>query len=96
MKLRRFGINNDVITWIGSFLSNRTQRVVLEGEDSEPCSVMSGVPQCSVLGPFLSLLYISDMHYMVMSNIRLFADDPIMYLTFSNQTHCQALQSDLS
>ena len=53
LKLHRFGINTDVITWIGSFLSNRTQRVVLEGEesDSDTCPVMSGVPQGSVLDP---------------------------------------------
>ena len=45
LKLHRLGINKDVITWIGSFLSGRTQRVVLEGEESESCPVMSGVPQ---------------------------------------------------
>ena len=96
LKLHRFGINNDVITWIGSFLSNRTQRVVLEGEESDICPVMSGVPQGSVLGPCLFLLYINDMPDMIESNIRLFADDTIMYLTVSNQADCQALQSDLS
>ena len=96
LKLHRFGINNDVITWIGSFLSNRTQRVVLEGEESDICPVMSGVPQGSVLGPCLFLLYINDMLDMIESNIRLFADGTIMYLTVSNQADCQALQSDLS
>ena len=96
LKLHRFGINKDVITWIGSFLSNRTQRVVLGGEESDPCPVMSGVPQGSVLGPCLFLLYINDMPDMIQSNIRLFADDTIMYLTVSNQTDCQALQADLN
>ena len=48
-KLHRFGINNDVITCIGFFISKRTQRVVLEGEESDTCPVMSGVPQGSVL-----------------------------------------------
>ena len=57
LKLQRFGINNDVITWIGSFLSNRTQRVVLESEESDTCPVMSSVPQGSVLGPCLFLLF---------------------------------------
>ena len=46
LKLPRFGINNDVITWIGSFLSNRTQRVVLEGVESDTCPVMSGGLVC--------------------------------------------------
>ena len=57
---------------------------------------MSGVPQGSVLGPCLFLLYINDMPDMIQSNIRLFVDDTIMYLTVSNQTDCQALQADLS
>ena len=81
LKLHRFGMNNDVITGIGSFLSNRTQRVVLEGEESDTCPVMSGVPQGSVLGPSLILLYINDMRDMIESNISLFADNTIMYLT---------------
>ena len=82
LKLHRFGINKDVITWIGSFLSNRTQRVVLGGEESDPCPVMSGVPHGSVLGPCLFLLYINDMPDMIQSNIRLFADNTLMYLMF--------------
>ena len=68
---------------------------MLEGEESDICPVMSGVPQGSVLGPCLFLLYINDMPDMIESNIRLF-DDTIMYLTVSNQADCQALQSDLS
>ena len=96
LKLHRLGINKDVITWIGSFLSGRTQRVVLEGEESESCPVMSGVPQGSVLGPCLFLLYINDMPDTIQSNIRLFADDTIMYLTVSNQTDCHTLQNDLT
>ena len=96
LKLHRFGINKDAISWIGSFLSNRMQRVVLDGEESDSCSVMSGVPQGSVLGPCLFLLYINDMPDMIRSDIRLFADDTIMYLTVTNQTDCQSLQDDLT
>ena len=96
LKPHRFGVNSDVTTWIGSFLLNRTQRVVLVGEDSDTCPVMSGVPQGSVLGPCLFLLYINDMPDMIESNIRLFVDDTIMYLTVSKHADCQTLQSDLS
>ena len=69
---------------------------MLEGEESDTCHVMSGVPQGSVLGPCLFLLYINDMRDMIESNNRLFADDTIMYLTVSNQADFQALQSNLS
>ena len=96
LKLYRLGINSGVITWITSFLSNRSQSVVLDGEHSDSCPVLSGVPQGSVLGPCLFLMYINDMPNSIKSNIRLFADDTIMYLTISNQDDCHALKSDLT
>ena len=58
--------------------------------------VLSGVPQGSVLGPCIFLMYINDMPDSIKSNIRLFADDTIMYLTITNHSDCQALQSDLT
>ena len=96
LKLHRLGINNKVISWIQSFLSNRSQSVVLDGEHSDSCPVLSGVPQGSVLGPCLFLMYINDMPDTIKSNIRLFADDTIMYLTISNQEDCNSLQTDLT
>ena len=96
LKLHRLGINDGVITWIQSFLSDITQCVVLGGEQSDSCSVLSGVPQWSVLGPCLFLVYINDMPESIQSSIRLFADDTIVYLIISNQSDCQTLQRDLS
>ena len=61
--------------WINAFLSYRTQSVVLEGEESEHVSVTSGVPQGSVLGPLLFLVYINDLPDNIKSQVRLFADD---------------------
>ena len=92
LKLHRLGINDGVFTWIQSFLSDRTRCVVLDGEQSDPCSVLLGVPQGSVLGPCLFLMYINDMPERIQSSIRLFTDDTIMYLTISNQSDCQTLQ----
>ena len=93
LKLHRLGINSGVITWIKSFLSNRSQSVVLDGEHSDSCPVLSGVPQGLILGPCLFLMYINDMPDSIKINIRLFADDTIMYLTISTQDDCHALQS---
>ena len=58
-KLHRYGICSKTNTWINSFLSNRTQKVIVEGDSSTTADVSSGVPQGSVLGPCLFLFYIN-------------------------------------
>ena len=87
-----FGISHRVVTWIRSFLSDRSRCAVLDGEKSDACPVLSGVPQGSVLGPCFFVIYINDMPETIKSNIRLFADDTIMYLTILNQSDCKDLQ----
>ena len=74
-KLEFYGIRGKPLQWINSFLSNRTQQVVVEGSYSTPCKVTSGVPQGSVLGPTLFLIYINDLVTDIQSTVRLFADD---------------------
>ena len=95
-KLDRAGIDPNTRAWIKSFLSERSQKVVIDGVESNAVSVTSGVPQGSVLGPILFLMYIDDMpQYTQYSRVRLFADDTIVYLTVQSMDDCNKLQEDL-
>ena len=82
------GVNNKTSNWIGAWLSHtcRFQRVVVDGHTSNSCPVLSGIPQGSVLGPCLFLIYINDMPDTLKSNVHLFADDTMVYLTISALT----------
>ena len=95
-KLIAYGITGKTLTWILSFLSNRKQRVQINGSQSSWVPVLSGVPQGTVLGPLLFLIYINDIVKNINSNIRLFADDCVIYREIKTQTDCQVLQSDLN
>ena len=95
-KLGRLGLDGQTCSWIRSFLSNRVQRVVVDGESSAPAPVTSGVPQGSVLGPILFLAFINDLpEYVLHSQVRLFADDTVVYLTVNSVDDCAKLQEDL-
>ena len=76
-------------------LEGRTQKVVVEGASSDPSPVKSGVPQGSVLGPLLFLLFINDLAEHTSSTVRLFADDCVMYKSVKTIQDCKVLQNDL-
>lgn len=94
-KLKHYGIIGKTNKWIQSFLSDRTQVVVLEDEKSYTGNNISGVPQGSVLGPCLFLIYINDIPDKIASMARLFADDTIAYMAVACPTDAAALQDDL-
>ena len=95
LKLHHCGVRGQVLRWVKAFLSNRSQTVVLESEKSSQVTVTSGVPQGSVLGPILFLVFINDFPEHIKSKVRLFADDTAVYLAISNLEHAQILQEDL-
>ena len=95
-KLEKYGITGKTHGWIRSFLSDRLQKVVVNGESSKRSPVMSGVPQGTVLGPILFLLYINDLPECVRSQVRLFADDCLLYRKIKSFQDQVDLQRDLT
>ena len=85
-KLRQNGISGELITLIKDFLSCRKQRVVLNGQHSSWADVKAGVPQGSILGPLLFLIYINDLPNGLNSNVKLFADDTSLFSVVHNIT----------
>ena len=67
------------LAWINSWLTERFQRVVVDGEVPSFVKVTSGVPQGTVLGPLIFLLFINDIHENLDSTLRLFANDALLY-----------------
>ena len=96
MKLRHYGFSDKMVEWIKSFLSNRYQKVVIEGRVSFLALKLSGVPQGTVLGPILFLIFINDITTCVLtSTIRCFADDTRVCNAVSSSQDVSDLQKDL-
>ena len=83
-KLEQNGISGNILKLFQNYLSNRKQRVVLNGSYSDLSSVESGVPQGSVLGPLLFLVYINDLEINLKSNVKFFADDTMLFSIVKN------------
>ena len=96
-KLSSYGIRGQLLNWIDAFLTDRKQqKVVLNGETSQPQLVISGVPRGSVLGPLLFLCYINDIPTVVKSKIKLYADDALLYRNINSEEDITILQQDLN
>ena len=78
-KLKQNGISGNLLNLFENYLTNRKQRVVLNDSHSDYISIESGVPQGSVHGPLLFLIYINDLEINIYSNIKFFADDTMLY-----------------
>ena len=95
-KLKCIGIRGGLLRWFSSYLSGRKQKVVIPGAQSNWNYIQAGVPQGSILGPLLFLIFINDIVVDINANIRLFADDTSLYLIIDDPaTAAVTLNSDL-
>ena len=95
-KLHAIGIRGALLEWFRNYLTDRSQAVVIKGEISTPKRITAGVPQGSVLGPLLFLIYINDIVNDIESTIKLFADDTSIYLSLDDaDRRTYVLNSDM-
>lgn len=92
-KLRNYRISGKVLDWVSNFLSERTQQGVINGTLSHVEKVTSGVPQGSVIGPALFLLYINDFPDVEETTVKLFTDDTKTYTAVTNIEDGEKLQN---
>ena len=94
-KLNAYGIKGSLHKWLSSYLQDRQMNSVVEREPSESAPVESGVLQGIVLGPLMFLCHINDLPDTVKSQVRLFADDCLLYGQIKSQTDHTTLQNGL-
>ena len=95
IKLQSYGVDGQVLDWIEDFLRDRRQLVMINGERSNWASVVSGIPQGSVLGPMLFVCFINDLPDVVHAIIQMFADDAKLFKRIIQVTDCESLAADL-
>jgi len=94
-KLKAYGITGKVLEWIQDFLSGRRQRVVVNGKLSSWTDILSRIPQGSVLGPILFVIFINDLPDVVSSTAKIFADDTKLFQAIRKIEDHDVMQQDL-
>ena len=95
-KLEAYGIGGNILEWINAFLTGRSQVVQINGVNSESAKVISGIPQGSVLGPLLFVVYINDLLDNINSTGLLFADDTKIFRKITSEDDAKLLQQDIA
>ncbi len=97
-KLAQYGLSTTALSWVSNYLSSRKQCTVYKGKSSELKTVSCGVPQGSILGPLLFIIYLNDLPQVVLnSKIALYADDTVIYYQSNSVDEIRLmLQEDLS
>ena len=95
-KLKQNGVSGKLLKFFESYLNNRKQSVAINGFYSDFAAIESGVPQGSVLGPLLFLVYINDLELKLKSNVKFFADDTMLFSVIKDPlTSANDLNHDL-
>jgi len=94
-ELKMIGITGELLERIKDFLHNRLMRVIVNGECSHWSQVWSGIPQGSVLGPLLFLLFVNDLQSWITTHTRMFADDTKIWTKIACKEYVDKLQKDL-
>lgn len=95
-KIKAYNFDEKIVKWIEDYLAKRKQRVIVNNGKSEEIKMKSGIPQGSVLGPLLFLIYINDITDEITSNIYLYADDTKLYRTIQGPEDIKTLQKDIN
>jgi hypothetical protein len=95
-KLKAIGINGKLLRWIRQWLTGRKQRVVINGVMSDWQEVLSGIPQGSILGPLLFIIFINDIDQGITSKILKFADDTKLLGGVKSEEDLESLRKDLN
>ena len=94
-KIEGYGVSGNLLSWVTNFLDHRYQRVTVDGVHSKWCSVISGVPQGSVLGPLLFIIYINNLSENINCSIKQYADDTKLYTTVKDNNDVLQFQHHL-